>query len=247
MTALRAAGILALCLSVGSLLALAAASRTGGNSVGPVSSRVRCYAGGDQVIVVASSEEIEVREAEGIRLFVGATVPQAFVAYPQPRNVTVAYPPAGPGAPPLPAPPTQRPQFSGGELMVLRADEGRAIGLPLAVLSGDPVELAQRVEELASGRSQLESPRWASGSYLTGSVGIPEAGRWYAVVVAVARADSPIPADSTVDCDVFMDLEARVYPGPSQALRSAYLAAAGALLILLDRVRSRREGWSPPS
>ena len=131
--------------------------------------------------------------------------------------------------------------------MVLRADEGRAIGLPLAVLSGDPVKLAQRVEELASESSQLESPRWSPGSYLTGSAGVPGAGRWYAVVVAVANADSPIPANSTVDCDVFMQLEARVHPGLSQALRSAYLAAAGALLILLDRVRSQREEWSPPS
>lgn len=247
MTALRAAGILALCLAVGSMLALVAASRTGGSSVGPVSSRVRCLARGDQVIVVASSEEVEVEEAEGIRLFVRATVPQVFVAYPQPTNATAAFPPAGPGAPPLPPPPTQQPEFAGGEVMVLRADRGRAIGLPLAVFSGDPFELAKRVEELASERSQLESPGWAPGSYLAGGAGVPGAGRWYAVVVAVAQADSPIPANSTVDCDVFMNLEARVHPGLSQALRSAYLAAAGALLILLDRVRSQREEWSPPS
>ncbi|MDK2464089.1 MAG: hypothetical protein QI223_04900 [Candidatus Korarchaeota archaeon] len=243
MSALRAAGALTICLALGGFLALVAANKAGASHLSPVDARVGCYASGDKVVVIASSEEVEVGEVEGIRMLVGASVPQVFVALPQPTNYTTPPPTAQAGLMP-PPPPTVGPRYVDGEVVLVDAREGRALGLPWAVLSDDPVRLAQRVEELAAASSQLESPRWAPGDYLKGEVAVPSPGKWYAVVVAVAEADSPIPANATVDCGVFLDLEAKVYPGLNQALRSAYLAVAGILLILLDRVRSGREEWS---
>ncbi len=224
MSSVGAAGVLIICLAVGGILGLVAAERAGASHISPLGSRVRCLASGDRIVTVAASEEFEVGEVEGVQISVSASVPQAFAAPPVPHPQ---------GTPPA----TLSPRPVGGEVLVLPASEGRALGLPLSVLSSDPLDLASRAEELASSRAQLERPKWSWG-YLSGEAEVPGEGRWHALVVAVSELDHPLPPNATVDCDAFMSLQARVHPGRSQALRTLYLAAAGALLILLDRVRS---------
>ena len=213
---LRQLGILLVCLAVGSLSSLAIASM-GEPASGPsVQVTTHCRTAGGQVLVAASTQELEVGEIEGVQVSVYLSLLPPMVFSPQ-----------GPGPP-------VNPPYSEGRLYLVDGSAGRALGLPWAVVSGLPLE---ELEERAALSVEMSPPQWSAWEFVEGELPVPGPGRWYAV--AVARA--PLNASGVeVDCEAFSYLTARISPGAPQALRALYLSAAGLLMLGLDLLRRQK-------